>query len=152
MILSGTLLSKFVNTDREKYISAQISIISHFYERNNVFICSNLKKQLTPVERYALTVIERNEEAHRIEILRQAEAEIEAQKQDFDMKKIDTLTAEVTEAGTSFTKEQTPPDNSNNSDAVINRVKRTRSQVEVPIDLWKLDTNSALRNSQGHYW
>jgi len=82
---------------------------------------SNLKKQLTPVERYALTVIERNEEAHRIEILRQAEAEIEAQKQDFDMKKIDTLTAEVTEAGTSFTKEQTPPDNSNNSDAVINR-------------------------------
>ena len=53
-----------------------------------MFICSNLKKQLTPVERYALTVIERNEETHRIDILRQAEAEIEAQKQDFDMKNI----------------------------------------------------------------
>ena len=97
-------------------------------------------------------MIERNEEAHRLEILRQAEAEIEAQKQDFDMKKIETLTAEVTEGSVPTLKEQSPPTNINNSEAVTNRVKRTRSQVDVPIDLWKLDSNSALRNSQGHYW
>ena len=97
-------------------------------------------------------MIERNEEAHRLEILRQAEAEIEAQKQDFDMKKIETLTAEVTEGCAPVTKESSPSTITTNSDQVINRVKRTRSQVDVPIDLWKLDSNSALRNSQGHYW
>ena len=111
-----------------------------------------MKKQLTPVERYALTVIERNEETHRLEILRQAEAEIEAQKQDFDMKKIETLTAEVTEGSAPNTKDQSPPSHSNDVDPVTNRVRRTRSQVDVPIDLWKLDSNSPLRNSQGHYW
>jgi len=112
---------------------------------------SNLKKQLTPVERYALTVIERNQEAYRREILRQAEAEIEAQKQEFDMKKIDTLTAEVTEGSAVSSTNLVEHDTPDAEDQVV-RVKRTRSQVDVPIDLWKLDSSSALRNSQGHYW
>ena len=112
---------------------------------------SNLKKQLTPVERYALTLIERNEEAYRLEILRQAEAEIEAQKQEFDLKKIDTLTAEVSEGSTTNPCNQVQQETSDSPESVV-KVKRTRSQVEVPIDLWKLDSSSALRNSQGHYW
>ena len=110
-----------------------------------------MKKQLTPIERYALALIERNEEAYRHEILRQAEAEIEAQKQEFDMKKIDTLTAEVNEVSTVDNSDQTSQDTFENERPVV-AVKRTRSQVDVPIDLWKLDSNSALRNSQGHYW
>ena len=96
-------------------------------------------------------VIERNEEAYRLEILSQAEAEIEAQKQEFDMKKIDTLTAEVTEGGISSTNDYLEEEALDNSNLVV-AVKRTRSQVDVPIDLWKLDSNSSLRNSKGHYW
>lgn len=56
---------------------------------------SNLKKQLTPVERYALAFIESNENEYRLEQLRAADAQIEAQKQDFDVEKIESLTAEV---------------------------------------------------------
>ena len=115
-------------------------------------ILSNLKKQLTPVERYALMVIERNEEAYRLEILRQAEAEIEAQKKDFDMKKVDdTLAAELNESIESDS-DKTPVMDTPESANPMTAVRRTRSQVEVPIDLWKLDSDSPLRNSQGHYW
>ena len=118
----------------------------------NLLIFSNLKKQLTPVERYALSLIERNEEAYRVDLLRQAEAEIEAQKQEFDMQKIDTLTAEVTEGSSNVgSSDQTGQETFETPTPVI-AVRRTRSQIDVPIDLWKLDANSALRNSQGHYW
>ena len=114
-------------------------------------IFSNLKKQLTPVERYALGIIERNEEAYRVEVIRQAEAEIEAQKQEFDMKKIDTLTTDALEDSIANSSDKVPKERLQNADPVV-AIKRTRSQVDVPIDLWKLDSNSALRNSQGHYW
>ena len=97
-------------------------------------------------------VIERNEEAYRLEILRQAEAEIEAQKKDFDMKKIDdTLAAELNESIESDSY-KTPVMDTPESANPMSAVRRTRSQVEVPIDLWKLDSDSPLRNSQGHYW
>ena len=67
------------------------------------------------------------------------------------MKKIDTLTAEVTEGNTVSSDTQESPA-ALEADASVVKVRRTRSQVDVPIDLWKLDSSSALRNSQGHYW
>jgi len=67
------------------------------------------------------------------------------------MKKIDTLTAEVTEGSAVSSTNQVVHEILDAEDQVV-RVKRTRSQVDVPIDLWKLDSSSALRNSQGHYW
>ena len=67
------------------------------------------------------------------------------------MKKIDTLTAEVTEGSAVSSNNQVVQDTLDADDQVT-RVKRTRSQVDIPIDLWKLDSSSALRNSQGHYW
>ena len=118
-----------------------------------LFYFSNLKKQLKPIERYALGLIEKNERLYREDILRQAEAEIEAQKQEFDLKKIDTLTAEVTDG---VSERAETPDKPTSASPLpqypIVAVRRTRSQIDVPIDLWKLDSNPALRNSQGHYW
>ena len=67
------------------------------------------------------------------------------------MKKIDTLTAEVTEGSAVSSNNQVVQDTLDADDQVT-RVNRTRSQVDIPIDLWKLDSSSALRNSQGHYW
>ena len=124
-------------------------LIVTFFNLSNF---SNLKKQLTPIERYALSLIERNEEAYRVDVLRQAEAEIEAQKQEFDMKNIDTLTAEVTEGNINLGSIDQASQETFETPAPVIAVRRTRSQIDVPIDLWKLDANSALRNSQGHYW
>ena len=99
-----------------------------------------------------MSLIERNEEAYRVDLLRQAEAEIEAQKQEIDMKKIDTLTAEVTEGSSNVGSSDQASQETFETPTPVIAVKRTRSQIDVPIDLWKLDGNSALRNSQGHYW
>ena len=121
-----------------------------------------MKKQLTPIERYALALIEYNEHDWRVERLRAADAEIEAQKQEFDVDKLDTLAAEVVteppgstgstikNAGSETVifagdKSGGSSGEGRNVTASPPAVLRTRSQIDVAIDLWKLEDNSSSR-------
>ena len=56
-------------------------------------------KQLAPIERYGLSLMEFLERDWRMEQLRAADAELEAQKQELDASKIDTMTEEIAEGG-----------------------------------------------------
>ena len=107
---------------------------------------------MSPVERYALCLMEWNERDWRAEQLRAADAELDAQKQEQeqDASKLDTMAEEI-EAAASSTRQQQPPAAAAAAQQDKKKLTgnaRTRSQVDVSIDLWKLDKRASSNNAQ----
>lgn len=102
------------------------------------FLHRTLLKQLMPVERYGLNLMEYLERDWRSEQLRAADAELELQKQELDASKIDTLTEEIASESTN-NHNQNQVGNDRDVRSSSSQRRSTRSQADVSIDLWKLE-------------
>lgn len=84
--------------------------------RNVFFILSTLMKQLTAVERYALNHIEHVEKYWKESQLAAADADIEAQKREFDAKKLEDMAEAIGAVSATPTEEGSTASESDDSD------------------------------------